>query len=79
MKLAKAFKALDPGGLLIVNDFLLNKDKTGPLQAALFNLMVATYSEKEMLTMIQEAGFREVAIVANDPGVGNSVITAKRP
>ena len=79
MKLAKAFRSIEPGGLLIVNDFLLNKDKTGPLPAALFNLMIGAYSEEEMLAIVREAGFAKVSLIARDPMVGNGIVTALRP
>lgn len=79
MKLAKAFRSLEPGGLLIVNDFLLNKDKTGPLPAALFNLMIGAYSEEEMLAIVREAGFTKVSLVTRDPMVGSGIVTALRP
>ena len=79
MKLAKAFRSLEPGGLLIVNDFLLNKDKTGPLPAALFNMMIGAYSEEEMLTIVREAGFIKVSLVTRDPRVGSGIVTALRP
>jgi len=78
MKLAKAFRSLEPGGLLIVNDFLLNNDKTGPLPAALFNLMIGTYSEEEMLAIVREAGFTKVSLISSDPRVGSGIVTALR-
>lgn len=79
MKLAKAFRALEPGGLLIVHDFLLNDEKTGPLPAALFNLMVGAYSVREMLTVIEDAGFRDARLVAYHTKRGSGLITAVRP
>ncbi|MCS7187413.1 MAG: methyltransferase [Armatimonadota bacterium] len=79
MKLAKAFRALEPGGLLIVHDFLLNDEKTGPLPAALFNLMVGAYSVREMLTVIEDAGFHDVRLVAYHSKRGAGLVTAVRP
>ncbi len=79
MKLAKAFRALQPGGLLIVHDFLLNDDKTGPLPAALFNLMVGAYSVGEMVRVIKEAGFEQVRLVAYNDRRGSGLVTAVRP
>lgn len=57
MKLAKAHEALKPCGLLIVQDFMLNAEKTGPLWPALFNLMVGAWSVPEMTDRITAAGF----------------------
>jgi len=79
MKLAKAFQALEPGGLLIVHDFLLNDEKTGSLPAALFNLMVGAYSIREMMAVIEEAGFKDVRLVAYLPKRGAGLITAVKP
>ena len=78
MKLTKAFRALEPGGLLVVNDFMLNDDKTGPLPAALFNIMVDAYSVEEMIAIIREAGFIETELISRDSKVGNGIITALR-
>lgn len=79
MKLAKAFRALKSGGLLIVHDFLLNEEKTGPLPAALFNLMVGAYSISEMVKVIENAGFRNVRLVAYHQKRGAGLITAFKP
>lgn len=79
MKLAKAFRSLEPGGLLIVNDWLLNNDKTGPLPAALFNLTNGAYSEEEMLAIVRDAGFTKVSLISSDPKVGSGIVTALRP
>lgn len=62
----RARKALAPGGRLAVQDFILNDEKTGPVQAALFslNMLVATeagasYSEAEYREWMRGAGFGE--------------------
>jgi cyclopropane fatty-acyl-phospholipid synthase-like methyltransferase len=66
----RARKALAPNGRLVVQDFILNPDKTGPLQAALFsvNMLVGTdagasYSEVEYTSWMKAAGFTEVSRV----------------
>ncbi len=79
MKLAKAFRALLPGGLLIVHDFLLHDDKSGPLPAALFNLMVGAYTASEMVSVIGSAGFTDVRLVARHERRGSGLVTAVRP
>ncbi len=63
----RACKALAPNGRLVVQDFILNPDKTGPLHAALFsvNMLVGTeagadYSEPEYTSWMNDAGFGEV-------------------
>lgn len=78
MKLAKASRALQPGGLLIVHDFLLNNDRSGPLPAALFNLNVGTYTIGEILSVIRAAGFREASLIAYNTQRGSGLVTAIR-
>ena len=63
----RAHQALAPNGRLVVQDFILNSDKTGPQHAALFalNMLVATdagasYSEFEYTQWMKAAGFSEV-------------------
>lgn len=79
MKLAKAAHALEPGGLLIVHDFLLNNDKSGSLEAALFNLMVGAYTVNELLTVIRSVGFTEVSLITGNARRGSGIMTAVRP
>jgi (2Fe-2S) ferredoxin/predicted O-methyltransferase YrrM len=65
--LKRAFGALAPGGRLVIQDFILNSDKTAPRHAALFaiNMLVGTkegssYSEPEYSEWLSEAGFSKV-------------------
>jgi predicted O-methyltransferase YrrM len=79
MKLEKAYKSMVSGGLLVIQDFLLNNDKTGPLKESLFNIMVGTYSEEELLHEISEAGFLKAKVVVQAEEFGSSWVTAVRP
>jgi hypothetical protein len=74
-KLRKGYAALNNGGHLIVHDFLLNNEKTGPLGAALFNMMIGAYSIREMLEVISAAGFVGGQLVAVGHR-GNGLMTA---
>jgi len=63
----KAFNCLNPGGRLVISEFLLNEDKTAPEAAALFsiNMLVATeqgaaYSEAEYRAWLTMAGFNYI-------------------
>ena len=65
--LARAYRALAPGGRVAIQDFLLRADKTGPRAGALFSLNMlvnteggASYSEEEYTAWLREAGFGEV-------------------
>jgi (2Fe-2S) ferredoxin/SAM-dependent methyltransferase len=60
----RARQALAPNGRLVMQDFILNPEKTGPQHAALFSLNMlvstdagATYSEPEYTRWMKEAGF----------------------
>ena len=59
--------ALAPGGRLLVQDFILQPEKTAPRFAALFslNMLVSTqaggtYSQPEYAAWLSEAGFRDI-------------------
>ena len=63
----RAYAALVPGGRLLVQDFILEAEKTVPRFAALFalNMLVgtrggSTYSEPEYTVWLTEAGFTDV-------------------
>jgi (2Fe-2S) ferredoxin/precorrin-6B methylase 2 len=65
--LRRSFEALDRGGRVVIQDFILEPDKTAPQQAALFalNMLVgtragSTYTYEEYSTWLREAGFQEV-------------------
>jgi len=79
IRLKQAGKALKRGGLLIVHDFLLNNDKSGPLPASLFNLWLGTYTVSEMIAVIRKAGFNDVSLIASNGQRGSGLITARRP
>jgi len=76
MKLKKAHKSMKPGGLLIVQDFVMNADKTGPLIPALFNVMVGAFSLPELAGRIEDAGFVGVRVRPMPDDTGSTVLTA---
>lgn len=76
-------QALAPGGRLVVQDFILEPDKTAPRFAALFalNMLVGTragssYSEPEYAAWLGEAGFGEVRRVRL-PGPADLMIAVR--
>ncbi len=76
----RARKALAPHGRLVVQDFILNPDKTGPQHAALFsvNMLVGTeagasYSELEYTRWMKAAGLTEVHRIKL-PGPGDLIV-----
>jgi ubiquinone/menaquinone biosynthesis C-methylase UbiE len=64
--LRKSHEALDPGGKVVVQEFLLDETRTAPPWSALFaiNMLVntpggRTYTPREVIGWIKKAGFRE--------------------
>ncbi len=81
--LRKSYAALAPGGRVVIQDFILESDKTAPLNAALFslNMLVGTergssYSEDEYGGWLREAGFAEIRRVRL-PGPTNLMIARR--
>ena len=67
MVIERAVAVLEPGGLILVHDFLLNDTHDGPLFPALFalNMLVNTeegrsYSEGEVKDMLVQAGVHNI-------------------
>lgn len=79
IKLNKTYDSMAGDGLLVVQDFLLNDEKTGPLIPALFNIMVGAYSNRELLSIIKETGFVNAAVVVSLQEIGFTWITAGKP
>jgi (2Fe-2S) ferredoxin/predicted O-methyltransferase YrrM len=76
----RARQSLAPNGRLVVQDFILNPDKTGPQQAALFSLNMlvgtdagASYSEPEYTHWMKDAGFTGVSRIAL-PGPSDLIV-----
>jgi hypothetical protein len=78
----KAAEAVNPGGQIVVQDFLVNEERDGPLFPALFalNMLVGTpegdtYTESEVRAWMTEAGCR--AVVRKDTTFGTSLIMGR--
>ena len=80
MLIKKAVEALEPGGMIIIHDFILNNNMDGPLFPALFslNMLLGTdcgqsYSEKQIFEMLTAAGVKDLRRIAvqspNDSGI----------
>lgn len=81
--LARIYRALAPNGRLVLQDFILNADKTSPKFAAWFSLNMlvntrggASYSEPEYREWLMAAGFRETRRVPL-PGPSDLIIATK--
>jgi O-methyltransferase domain/Dimerisation domain len=81
----KAVSSLEPGGLIIIHEFILNNTMDGPLFPALFslNMLLGTpggqaYSEEQLITMLSDAGvmnFRRIYFDSpNDSGILTGIV-----
>jgi len=68
--LKKVYDYLPKNGVIIINEFLLNEEKTGPLFPALFALTMLTSSEKgnsytgeEIKDWLKDAGFEDLETI----------------
>ncbi len=65
LMLRKAYDSLTPGGLAVVQEILLNDEKTGPLLPALFSLHMTygtSYAGGEIARWMAEVGFTDVEV-----------------
>lgn len=76
---------LEPGGLIMIHDFILDNTKDKPQFAALFalNMLInnaegRTYSIEEIFSMLKKAGFDDMELL--DPQTPNQsrIVTAKK-
>ena len=83
--LQKAVQALVPGGLLLIQEFILDDDQASPTFPALFslNMLIGTpagqsYSQGELAGMMMEAGLRDVKRLAlalpNGAGIMTGIV-----
>jgi SAM-dependent methyltransferase len=83
--LAKAVAALEPGGLLLVQEFILQADRAGPPFPALFslNMLLGTpqgqaYSEPELGTLLQNAGLQKIERLPVELPNGAGIMAARK-
>ena len=67
MIIKKCADSLNPHGMVIINDFIMNEERTEPYHGAVFslNMLVGTssgdtYTEKEMREWLEAAGFSKI-------------------
>lgn len=83
MLIQKCAQAVQPGGQVIVQDFIMDEDRTSPAQGTFFalNMLVGTdagdtYTEAEVRTWIEDAGLSR--ITRKDTSFGTSLIVGKK-
>jgi hypothetical protein len=82
--LRRTFAALSPGGTIAIAEFLVNPERTGPLQGLLFavNMLLhtesgTTFAFEEVRDWLQSAGFTEVHLL--EAPAPSPLILGKRP
>lgn len=78
MKLRKAYRSMVSGGLLMIRDFILDENKTGPVSPAMFNMMVGAYSIDEITDLLIGVGFEDVKELSISHKT-HSIIVAQKP
>ena len=83
--LANACSALEPGGQLLVQEFILDGTRTAPLFPALFslNMLLGTphgqaYSEPELAALLQQAGLSEIERLAIELPNGAGIMVGRK-
>jgi hypothetical protein len=83
--IGKAVSVLEPGGMILIHDFILYNSLDGPLFPALFslNMLLGTpsgqsYSEKQIEDMLSDTGVREIRRIffesPNDSGIITGIV-----
>jgi hypothetical protein len=85
MFIQKVFDSLEPGGQIVIHDFILNKDKTTPEFPALFSLNMflrtkygRSYSKEEIVDMLEKAGFENIKHILYDNPNSASLLCAQK-
>jgi SAM-dependent methyltransferase len=84
--LANAVNALESGGLLLVQEFILDDDRAAPLFPALFslNMLLGTpegqaYSEPELVELMQRAGLVDIERLELELMNGVGIMVGRKP
>jgi SAM-dependent methyltransferase len=79
--IGKAASVLEPGGLLLIHEFILDNTMDGPLQPALFslNMLLGTengrsYSEGDIMEMLERAGAKTVKRISPQFPIESGII-----
>jgi hypothetical protein len=80
------FAALNPGGRIVLRDFVLDTDRAGPLEAAIFALQMLLATDAggldtrdDWARWLRAAGFTPPESISLPAGIGSVLIVADRP
>src|SRR5262249_6455256 len=81
--LKKTFRALKPGGVIAIAEWLVNDDRTGPLPSLMFAVQMLVNTEKgdvfsfnEIKNWLEDAGLKKVHKLAA-PGPSPLILATK--
>jgi predicted O-methyltransferase YrrM len=81
---ARAFRALNPGGRIVIQDHIMEEDRTAPARGALFSLNMLvntdggdTYTEREVRDWLSGAGCADIERIAT--GMENDLMVGRKP
>jgi len=79
----KAWNALEAGGIVLIQEFIMNNDRSGPEFPALFslNMLVASddgraYTENELIRMLEKSGFKDIRRLPWEGPAQSGIISA---
>jgi SAM-dependent methyltransferase len=82
----KVYDCLNPGGRIVLRDFVLDDDRAGPPEAAIFALQMLLATESggldtrgDWASWLAAAGFAPPQTVASPDGVGGTLTVAYKP
>ncbi len=82
----KVFAALNPGGRIVVREFLLDPDRAGPPEAALFALQMLLATDSggvsttdDVARWLLDAGFRPPQTLNLPAWTGSTLVVAEKP
>jgi ubiquinone/menaquinone biosynthesis C-methylase UbiE len=82
--IARAFQALEPGGRLLVHDFMVDDDRSGPPNAALwfmtllFDPEAISFTPSGLVRAVEGAGFVNASVRDLIPGI-TRLLVARKP
>jgi cyclopropane fatty-acyl-phospholipid synthase-like methyltransferase len=76
----KCFNALNKNGKIVIQDWIMNNDRTEPISGAIFaiNMLVGTeagdcFTEKEVTEMLSVAGFKNISRIEFETGLSQMI------
>lgn len=84
--IAKTARVLEPGGIIILHDFILNNRMDGPVFPALFslNMLIGTrngqaYAERQIMDMLEDNGLTQIRRISFESPNDSGLIVGTKP